>query len=33
MTKLTKRAVDAAALLDKTYCLWDDELRGCGLRV
>ncbi|ESQ82619.1 Arm DNA-binding domain-containing protein [Asticcacaulis benevestitus] len=33
MTKLTKRAVESAAVQDKTYCLWDDELRGFGLRI
>ncbi|CAL4869982.1 Tyrosine recombinase XerC (plasmid) [Asticcacaulis sp. MM231] len=33
MTKLTKRAVESASIQDKTYCLWDDELRGFGLRI
>jgi integrase len=31
--KLTKRTVDAAAPGSSRYMLWDDELRGFGLRV
>lgn len=33
MTKITKRSVDAAAPTDKEFFLWDDELKGFGLRV
>jgi integrase len=33
MTKITKRSVDAAAATDKEFFLWDDELKGFGLRV
>lgn len=28
MTKLTKRVVDAAAVREKDYFIWDDELPG-----
>jgi integrase len=31
--KITKRTVDSAAPEDKVYVLWDDALRGFGLRV
>lgn len=33
MAKLTKRIVDAAAVREKDYFLWDEELPGFGLRV
>lgn len=33
MTKITKRSVDAAAPTDKEFFIWDDELKGFGLRV
>lgn len=33
MVKITKRSVEAAARSGKEYFLWDDELRGFGLRV
>ncbi|MDH4746212.1 site-specific integrase [Sphingomonas sp. CBMAI 2297] len=33
MTKITKRSVDAAAPADKEFFLWDEELKGFGLRV
>jgi integrase len=33
MVKITKRSVEAAARTGKEYFLWDDELRGFGLRV
>ncbi len=33
MTKITKRSVDAATPTDKEYFLWDDELKGFGLRI
>lgn len=33
MTKITKRFVDAATPTDKEFFLWDDELKGFGLRV
>lgn len=33
MTKVTKRSVDAAAPADREFFLWDDELKGFGLRV
>jgi integrase len=33
MPKITKRSVDAAAPTDKEFFLWDDELKGFGLRV
>ncbi len=32
MVKITKRSVEAAAKTGKEYFLWDDELRGFGLR-
>jgi hypothetical protein len=31
--KITKRAVDALASTGKTDFLWDDELRGFGVRI
>lgn len=33
MTKITKRSVDAALPGDKEFFIWDDELKGFGLRV
>ena len=33
MVKITKRAVDAAIPTDKEFFLWDDELKGFGLRI
>jgi hypothetical protein len=33
MTRLTKRAVDAAEPSSKRYTLFDDELKGFGLRA
>jgi len=33
MTKITKKAVDAAHPTEKETLLWDDEIRGFGLRV
>ncbi len=33
MPKITKRSVDAATSTDKEFFLWDDELKGFGLRV
>jgi integrase len=33
MTKLTKRTADLAAAGDKLAAIWDEELRGFGLRV
>jgi len=33
MPKLTKRTVDQAEASDRTQVVWDDELRGFGLRV
>ena len=33
MPKLTKRTADAASAGDKLSAIWDDELRGFGLRV
>ncbi|MBV1837073.1 site-specific integrase [Acetobacter estunensis] len=33
MVKITKRSVEAAVRTGKEYFLWDDELRGFGLRV
>lgn len=33
MTKITKRSVDATTPADKEFFLWDDELKGFGLRV
>lgn len=33
MSKITKRSVDAATPTDKEFFLWDDELKGFGLRV
>jgi integrase len=33
MARLTKKLVDAATPRDREYFLWDDELRGFGLRV
>jgi hypothetical protein len=31
--RITERAVDAAGEPDREVFLWDDELRGFGLRV
>ncbi len=33
MTKITKRSVDAAAPGEQEFFLWDEELKGFGLRV
>jgi integrase len=33
MAKLTKRTVDHTEISDRTKVIWDDELRGFGLRV
>ena len=33
MAKITKRSVDAAAPGEREYFIWDDELKGFGLRV
>ena len=33
MTKITKRAVEAAAPKDKEYYIWDEDIPGLGLRV
>jgi len=33
MAKITKRSVDAATPADKEFFLWDDVLKGFGLRV
>ena len=33
MAKLTKRAVEALSLTGRGYFVWDDEIRGFGLRV
>jgi integrase len=33
LPKLTKRIVDAAQAQSKDYVIWDDDLRGFGLRV
>ena len=33
MTKITKRSVDAAAPGDKEFFVWDDELKGFGVRI
>ncbi|MEQ8451621.1 tyrosine-type recombinase/integrase [Roseivivax sediminis] len=33
MARLTKRVVDAAAVREKDYFIWDDELPGFGLRI
>jgi len=33
MAKLTKRVVDQASANSKATSLWDDELKGFGLRV
>ena len=33
MTKITKRAVEAAAPRDKEYYIWDEDIPGLGLRV
>lgn len=33
MPKITKRSVDAATPADKEFFLWDEELKGFGLRV
>lgn len=33
MPRLTKRIVDAAAVHEKDYFIWDDDLPGFGLRV
>ncbi|MBL0935485.1 MAG: tyrosine-type recombinase/integrase [Rhizobiaceae bacterium] len=33
MTKITKRSVDAAGVGEKEFFIWDDELKGFGLRV
>jgi integrase len=33
MPRITKRTVDAAAAKGQEYFLWDDDLRGFGLRV
>ena len=33
MPKITKRSVDAATPTNKEFFLWDDELKGFGLRV
>ncbi|WP_233902114.1 Arm DNA-binding domain-containing protein [Paracoccus denitrificans] len=33
MTKITKRSVDAAAPTGQEFFLWDEELKGFGLRI
>jgi integrase len=33
MSRLSKRVVDALAPTEKDYFLWDDEMKGLGLRV
>jgi len=33
MPKLTKRTIDALKPETKDYCVWDDELKGFGVRV
>lgn len=33
MTKITKRAVEAAAPREKEYYIWDEDIPGLGLRV
>jgi len=33
MSKLTKRTIDALTPKPKSYFMWDDELRGFGIRV
>lgn len=33
MVKITKRSVDATSAIDKEVFLWDDELKGFGLRA
>jgi integrase len=33
MTKLTKRTADVATVGDKVTAIWDEELRGFGLRI
>ncbi|MAL77242.1 MAG: integrase [Rhodospirillaceae bacterium] len=33
MSRLSKRVVDALAPTEKDYFLWDDEIKGLGLRV
>ncbi len=33
MAKITKRSVDAAAPSDKEFFIWDEELKGFGLRI
>lgn len=33
MAKITKRSVDAAAAGEREFFIWDEELRGFGLRV
>ncbi|WP_413204261.1 hypothetical protein [Rhodospirillum sp. A1_3_36] len=33
MAKLTKRTVDHTEISDRTKVIWDDELRGFGLRI
>jgi len=33
MTRLTKRVVDAAGAGSATVLIWDDEIKGFGLRI
>lgn len=33
MARLTKRVVDAADLGAAAYVIWDDEIKGYGLRI